>query len=193
MVKAWAMGGMVTAFCAGLVGCGPPSIQPVGPPGIEFTAVTQEKIPEDEAAQAIGEARNTMSSQVTVNPTATPAAEPTAVGESKTTANGLTYETLKEGTGKVAEPDNTVVVHYTGTLEDGTVFDSSRGKDTFSFLLGRGQVIAGWDQGVHGMKVGERRKLTIPGKLAYGDSPPASSKIPKNATLIFDVELIDVR
>lgn len=192
MRKVWGIGGIATAFCAGWIGCGPPEIQPVGPPGIEFTAVTQEKVPEDEVAQAIGEARNTMSSQ-SATPSETPPAEPTAVGQSKTTATGLTYETLKEGTGKVAEPGKTVSVHYTGVLDDGTIFDSSREREPFSFLLGHGQVIAGWDQGVHGMKIGERRKLVIPGKLAYGDSPPAGSKIPQNATLTFDVELLDVK
>lgn len=165
---------------------------PVGPPGIEFSAVTQEKIPEDEIAQAIGESRTSMSNQ-SAAPTATPPAEPTAVGQSKTTATGLLYETLKEGEGKVAEPGKTVSVHYTGVLSDGTIFDSSREREPFSFLLGQGQVIAGWDQGVHGMKVGERRKLTIPANLAYGSSPPPGSKIPKDATLLFDVELLDVK
>jgi peptidylprolyl isomerase len=192
VLKVWAIGGGIIAFSAGLIGCGPPAIQPVGPPGIEFTAITQEKIPEDEVAQALGETRNTLG-QSTVKPAATPPAEPTPIGKPVTTATGLTYETLKEGEGEVAEPDRTVTVHYTGTLDDGTVFDSSRERGPFSFLLGHGQVIAGWDQGVHGMKVGERRKLTIPGKLAYGDTPPAGSKIPSNATLTFDVELLEVK
>jgi FKBP-type peptidyl-prolyl cis-trans isomerase len=175
------------------IGCGPPMIQPVAPPGIELTQVTQEKIPEDEVAQAIGEARGSMTRETPIA-AATGPAEPTAVGQSKTTPTGLTYETLKPGEGAVATPGKTVTVHYTGTLEDGKVFDSSREKNQpFSFGLGQGQVIAGWDQGVHGMKVGERRKLTIPGKLAYGPSPPPGAPIPPNATLLFDVELLDVK
>jgi FKBP-type peptidyl-prolyl cis-trans isomerase len=105
----------------------------------------------------------------------------------------LKIETLKEGTGAVAEDGKMVVVHYTGTLTNGTKFDSSvdRG-EPFSFNLGKGQVIKGWDLGVKGMKVGEKRKLTIPGSLAYG-SNGVPGAIPANATLIFEVELLEVR
>jgi FKBP-type peptidyl-prolyl cis-trans isomerase len=93
----------------------------------------------------------------------------------------------------VAEPGQTAVVHYTGWLTDGTKFDSSRDRgQPFSFPLGGGQVIAGWDEGVAGMKVGGRRKLVIPSELGYGPmgSPPV---IPASATLVFDVELLDVK
>lgn len=105
----------------------------------------------------------------------------------------LKIEILKEGTGKLADDGNTVVVHYTGTLEDGTKFDSSldRGQP-FVFVLGAGHVIAGWDQGVLGMKVGEKRKLTIASDLAYGETG-ASDVIPPNATLIFEVELLEIQ
>jgi FKBP-type peptidyl-prolyl cis-trans isomerase len=109
------------------------------------------------------------------------------------TASGLRYQDVVTGTGPVAEPGQTAVVHYTGWLTDGTKFDSSRDRgQPFSFPLGGGQVIAGWDEGVAGMKVGGRRKLVIPSELGYGPmgSPPV---IPASATLVFDVELLDVK
>ncbi len=104
----------------------------------------------------------------------------------------LQTEILQEGTGAEAINGNTVSVHYTGLLEDGTKFDSSldRGQP-FSFTLGSGQVIKGWDLGVLGMKVGEKRKLTIPSELGYGERG-AGASIPPNATLIFEVELLGI-
>ena len=96
------------------------------------------------------------------------------------------------GEGDEAVAGQTVEVHYTGWLTDGTKFDSSHDRDqTFSFKLGAGQVIAGWDQGVAGMKIGGMRKLTIPAELGYGERG-AGGVIPPNATLIFKVELIGV-
>ena len=94
------------------------------------------------------------------------------------------------GDGEEAVAGQTVEVHYTGWLTDGTKFDSSHDRDqTFSFKLGGGQVIAGWDQGVAGMKIGGARKLTIPADLGYGERG-AGGVIPPNATLVFKVELI---
>ncbi len=106
----------------------------------------------------------------------------------------LQIETLKEGTGAVATAGQTVTVHYVGTLTDGKKFDSSRdrGNSGFTFKLGAGMVIKGWDQGVAGMKIGELRKLTIPSDLAYGAGgfPPV---IPPNSTLVFEVELLGLK
>src|SRR5438270_10531766 len=104
----------------------------------------------------------------------------------------LKIEDLKVGTGKEAKSGSQVTVHYVGTLTNGTKFDSSRDRNEgFDFSLGAGQVIKGWDQGVAGMKVGGLRKLTIPPELAYGARgfPPV---IPANATLVFEVELLEV-
>jgi len=105
----------------------------------------------------------------------------------------LQIENIKPGTGAEAVAGKTVSVHYVGTLTDGAKFDSSRDRgEPFSFKLGAGQVIQGWDQGVAGMKIGEVRKLTIPHELAYGERgyPPV---IPPRATLVFEVELLGVR
>ena len=110
-----------------------------------------------------------------------------------TTPSGLKYVDQAVGTGEVAVAGKTVNVHYTGWLENGKKFDSSvdRGQP-FSFPLGAGRVIKGWDEGVQGMKVGGKRKLTIPSDLGYG-SRGAGGVIPPNATLVFDVELLGIR
>lgn len=110
------------------------------------------------------------------------------------TESGLAYAVLKEGTGKVAEAGQDVAVHYTGWLKsNGEKFDSSLDRnEPIHFPLGRGQVIPGWDEGVSGMKVGEKRQLVIPAKLGYGETGTPGGPIPPNADLIFDVELVDV-
>jgi peptidylprolyl isomerase len=101
-------------------------------------------------------------------------------------------EDLVVGTGAEAKVGSTLTVNYTGTLENGTVFDSSYGKTPFDFPLGAGQVIPGWDKGLVGMKVGGHRRLTIPSELGYG-TQGAGSSIPPNSTLIFEVELLAVK
>ena len=109
------------------------------------------------------------------------------------TASGLQYTDTKVGTGASPKAGQTAVVHYTGWLLDGTKFDSSRDRgQPFQFALGRGQVIKGWDEGVATMKVGGTRTLIIPPELGYG-SRGAGGVIPPNATLKFDVELLEVR
>jgi FKBP-type peptidyl-prolyl cis-trans isomerase len=201
---------LVGALGIALTGCqDPPQIVPAAPPGIQISTIPP--IPEDKMPQALGESvfqKETKEAKEEGATTdgaaaadapaggaeATPVlADPTKKGETKKTASGLQYETLKEGTGAEAKSGQNVTVHYTGTLTDGTKFDSSRDNNRpFSFPLGKGKVIKGWDEGVAGMKVGERRKLTIPSNLGYGPEGFAPA-IPPNATLIFDVELLGVK
>jgi FKBP-type peptidyl-prolyl cis-trans isomerase len=115
------------------------------------------------------------------------------VSELTTTPSGLTYEDIAVGDGPTAGSGQKARVHYTGWLKSGEKFDSSRDRnDPFEFTLGAGQVIKGWDEGVTGMKVGGKRKLTIPASLGYG-SRGAGGVIPPNAELIFEVELLNLR
>jgi FKBP-type peptidyl-prolyl cis-trans isomerase FkpA len=113
--------------------------------------------------------------------------------EMSASVTSLQIEDTKAGTGAEAVPGRRVTVHYTGTLMDGTKFDSSRDRnEPFEFRLGAREVIPGWDKGVEGMKVGGQRHLTIPADMAYG-SRGASGVIPPNAALQFDIELLDVK
>lgn len=122
-----------------------------------------------------------------------PAPKPLSPQPPKTTASGLTVQVLREGSGNPSVLKDKVTVHYVGTLlKDGSQFDSSRERDQpFSFWLGENMVIAGWEEGVLGMKEGELRKLTIPPDLGYGSE--AKPGIPAGSTLVFEIELVDIR
>jgi FKBP-type peptidyl-prolyl cis-trans isomerase FkpA len=124
-----------------------------------------------------------------LNPLSGKAAEEAMV----TAASGLRYVDLVAGSGREAHAGESAIVHYTGKLTNGTQFDSSKDRnEPFSFRLGAGHVIKGWDEGIEGMKIGGIRKLVIPPQLGYG-SRGAGSAIPPDATLIFEVELLDLR
>jgi len=113
-------------------------------------------------------------------------------GLGEKTASGVEFWDLKKGSGEAAVVGKRVKVHYTGWLTNGTKFDSSRDRyEPFTFVLGQGQVIKGWDEGVAGMKVGGQRQLRIPPELGYGARQ--AGPIPPNSTLIFDIELLDVK
>ena len=130
--------------------------------------------------------KNTTSNQATNN-------VPSIKKEPTMDVSELKIEDIVVGTGREVKKGDTVVMHYTGTLLDGTKFDSSVDRGTpFTTQIGVGQVIQGWDQGVPGMKVGGKRRLTIPSSLGYG-SRGAGAAIPPNAGLIFDVELISIK
>lgn len=126
-------------------------------------------------------------------PTEAPTSEPVVHENAQVTASGLQYVEIKAGDGPAPQVGEIVAVHYTGMLEDGTVFDSSydRGQP-IQFALGRGMVIPGWDEGIGMMKEGGQAKLIIPPELAYGASG-AGDVIPPNATLIFEVELVSIQ
>lgn len=145
-----------------------------------------------EAQQAASGAGATATPSTPSTPAPAAAATPTG-GKVHKLPSGLQYEDMVVGSGKMAEPGMNVSVHYTGWLTDGTKFDSSLDRNqAFQFQLGAGMVIRGWDEGVKGMRIGGKRKLTIPSDMGYG-AQGAGGVIPPNATLVFDVELLDVK
>ena len=176
------------------IGCEEPKeVIPVAPPGFELTRTPST--PQGDGAQALGESVHSAApppKKQAVPPELMANSPPTPIGQPTKTASGLVYETLKEGTGAVSKSGDSVEMHYTGMFEDGTKFDSSLDRNkTLPVTLGSGGVIKGWDEGIPGMKVGEKRKLTIPAPLAYGER--GKDKIPPNATLVFEVELVRIK
>jgi FKBP-type peptidyl-prolyl cis-trans isomerase len=146
------------------------------------------------AAVLLGACRSSAGGQVAGSPETLQYAPALGVDLTKMSKqpSGLYLKDTAVGTGPAATTFNTVRVHYTGWLADGRKFDSSRGQAPFSFTIGREMVIAGWDEGVAGMKVGGKRLLVIPPELGYGDAG-MGGVIPGGATLVFEVELLDVR
>ena len=172
-------------------GCGEPDqIVPVMPPG----ATVVHKVDEKNAAEALGETAGRSAAPATAAKGAEPfpPAPPTAIGETKNLTGDIKYTTLKEGTGEELKSGRVAKLHYVGTLNDGTVFDSSRERGVpAEFALGSGNLIKGWEYGIPGMKVGEVRKLIIPPAMGYGAQD--KEKIPPNSTLTFEVELLGIK
>jgi FKBP-type peptidyl-prolyl cis-trans isomerase len=185
----WILGGLIGVSLSGCEDPGP--IVPTTPPGASLPRTD----PDPDPSQAQGEmAAPTIKSETApVQAIEYTPALPTAKGEIKTTKIGVKYETLKEGTGAEIKPGQSGKFLYTGKLqEDGTVFDSTgQGRQPRIFQIGAGKMTQGWEEAIPGMRVGEIRLLTVPPVAAYGKlgSPP---KIPPNATLIFEVELVDI-
>ncbi len=182
-VSAWVWIGLVAC-----VGCDGPRMIPVMPPGVKPPRVAPPT--SGSGAEAIGE---TMAVGGAAPPTVAVISEPTPVGQEKKTSSGMSYITNQEGTGPMAKPGQTVTISYVGRLENGTKFYASADKGgPEDVMIGVGRNVKGMDEGIPGMKVGEKRKLIVPGHMGYGagGQPPT---IPPNATLIFDVELLGVK
>ena len=186
--------GSLVLFGLGLfiIGCdSPPELMPVAPPGIEVPRVPPPT--SGSGSEALGETvqyggGKTSSLSTTI-------AEPTPLNESKKAGTGLTYTTLRAGTGETARPGDEILVHYVGRLADGVgdkKFDSSYDKgEPLPVEIGAGKALKGWDLGIPGMKVGEKRHLVIPSDQGYGakGAPPA---IPPNANLMYEIELLQI-
>jgi FKBP-type peptidyl-prolyl cis-trans isomerase len=171
------------AAAALLIGCNQEKIETAGTAGSTSSSSASGQSGGSGATTATGSGSSVSATTTT----------PPSAAQEMTLPGGLKYQDLTVGTGAEATPGRRITVHYTGWLTDGTKFDSSvdRGQP-YTLTLGAGEVIQGWDQGIVGMKVGGKRKLTIPHPLAYGPSgrPPV---IPPSATLLFDVELLGVQ
>lgn len=172
-------------------GCGPPQIVQTVPPGTELHRAVREG-DEGDALGEQGAHGEIQAPTAHAESESSSPAPPTKLGEPRKLANGLQYQTLAPGEGPEARTGQVVSVHYDGTLSNGSKFDSSRDRgQPFSFQIGAGNVIQGWDIGVAGMRVGERRKLIIPPSLGYGEVP--KPKIPANSTLVFEIELLGIK
>lgn len=159
----------------------------------EAIAASLSTVPATSAATAVPvETANTLENPVLIASADTSGSTAKENSNVIETESGLKYTDVEVGTGATPQPGQTVIVHYTGTLEDGTKFDSSRDRNSpFSFKIGLGQVIRGWDEGLSTMRVGGKRQLIIPPDLGYG-ARGAGGVIPPNATLLFDVELLNI-
>ncbi len=185
------LGVLMGLASAAILGCEDPGpIVPVAPPGANIP----KESPDAEPAQAVGEmaAASLKSTTNDVKAIEYTPALPTKIGETKTTAHGIVYETLREGTGPELKPGQTLRAHYEGKLKTGEVFDTTKNrKQPQMFTLTAKELIKGWVDALPGMRVGEIRRMTVPPEFGYGKEgrPPV---IPPNATLIFEVELIDI-
>jgi len=190
-MRLWRVGIVGGIVGLALSGCEAPSeIVPVTPPGAIIPRTSSDPDP----AQAQGEMA--APSRTTESPPAASLesilAPPTAKGETRTTKGGVKYETLKEGTGPELKAGQAATLHYVGSLEEGKVFDTTReSNEPRKFRIGVDPLIKGWDEAVPGMKVGEVRKMIIPPALGYKETGKGAD-VPPNATLIFEVELVEI-